>query len=301
MSYFHSDEPIPPSNFFPDVELSSEEGLLAIGGEVVPDSVLDALIHGIFPWPVELGVIFSEDDSYYNEDSESFEKYPESDFPGASNILTGQTLPLSDVEWEGKTPGDLESLKDANSVLAWWAPDPRAVFELDDVHIPRRLQRTMKSGKFLVTFDQAFPEVMLGCALAGSRKREGTWITREFYQGYCKLFELGFAHSVECWKRTDVAERQNEVDGQENNLRLVGGVYGVAVNGFFDGESMFSIETDASKVALFNLLLRLKKKGFRLFDLQILNSHTKSLGGIEIPRAEYMRRLADALSVPVVF
>ena len=91
------------------------------------------------------------------------------------------------------------------------------------------------------------------------------------------------------------------MDGQENNLRLVGGVYGVAVNGFFDGESMFSIETDASKVALFNLLLRLKKNGFRLFDLQILNSHTKSLGGVEIPRVEYMRRLADALSDPVVF
>lgn len=300
MSFFHSGEPIPPSNYFPDVEQSSEEGLLAIGGEIVPNTVLDALIHGIFPWPVEFGEMVGNDDACRNEEPESFGDEP-TEASGAPKLLTGQAEPFYDVEWEGKTPKDLESLKDANSVLAWWSPDPRAVFELDNVHIPRRLLRTMKSGKFVVTFDRAFPEVMLGCALAGSRKREGTWITREFYQGYCKLFELGFAHSVECWKRTDVAERQNEVDGQENNLRLVGGVYGVAVNGFFDGESMFSIETDASKVALFNLLMRLKKNGFRLFDLQILNSHTKSLGGVEIPRGEYMRRLADALSDPVVF
>jgi len=126
---------------------------------------------------------------------------------------------------------------------------------------------------------------MLGCANAKGRAGGESWITREFYASYCRLFELGLAHSAEC--------RLGD--------RLVGGVYGVAINGFFDGESMFSVERDASKVALVALLRRLKTLGFQLFDLQILNDHTASLGGREIPRAEYLRRLNVALRTPTRF
>ena len=156
---------------------------------------------------------------------------------------------------------------------------------MDNFHVSRRLERTIRNGKFRVTFDEAFPEVMLGCANAKERANGESWITREFYASYCRLFELGLAHSAECWLGD----------------RLVGGVYGVAINGFFDGESMFSVERDASKVALVALLRRLKALDFQLFDLQILNDHTASLGGREIPRAEYLRRLKLALRAPTRF
>ncbi len=264
---------IPPSPFFPDVKFATEEGLLCLGGELSPNVVLDALVRGIFPWPVYIG-----------------EEIP--DFAIARTSLeTPASRPFNAAKWNGFTPDDLDSLDATGEALGWWAPDPRAIFDLNDVHIPRRLARTMRSGKFEVSFDQAFPEVMIACAKAGVRVEEGTWITREFFDVYCRLFELGFAHSAETWM----------IDPTSGKRRLVGGVYGVAINAFFDGESMFSVETDASKVALFSLLTRLKERGFLLFDLQILNPHTASLGGTEIPRAEYAKRLEKALLTPVKF
>jgi leucyl/phenylalanyl-tRNA--protein transferase len=165
--------------------------------------------------------------------------------------------------------------------VCWWSPDPRAVFDLDRLHVSRRLARTIRSGKFVVTFDQAFVGVMRGCAARG----EGTWVTSDMVQAYHRLHELGHAHSVEVWQRGE----------------LVGGVYGVSIGGLFAGESMFHRVSDASKVALVHLFERLRERGFVLFDTQIINDHTRGLGAYTISRSEYLARLRDAVSIPVTF
>ena len=171
-----------------------------------------------------------------------------------------------------------------DDTLAWWSPDPRGVLEMADLKISRRLARTLRSGRFTVTCDEAFAEVLAACAEV-PRDDGGTWITSEMLDAYCHLHELGVAHSVETWQ----------------DDRLVGGIYGLAFGGFFAGESMFYRETDASKVALVRLVWHLESRGFVLFDLQLLNEHTERLGGSEIPRREYLRRLADALDLDVSF
>jgi leucyl/phenylalanyl-tRNA--protein transferase len=171
---------------------------------------------------------------------------------------------------------------DENSPILWWSPDPRAIFEMDGLHISRRLARTVRSGKFTVTVDQAFAEVIRGCAY---RPNDGVWITPEMIDAYTRLHELGHAHSVEVW-----------YEGQ-----LAGGVYGVTVGGLFAGESMFTRVRDASKVALVHLMERLRQRGFQLFDVQFLNDHTARLGAIEIPRREYLRRLRKAIACDVNF
>ncbi|MBX9679078.1 MAG: leucyl/phenylalanyl-tRNA--protein transferase [Gemmataceae bacterium] len=165
--------------------------------------------------------------------------------------------------------------------VCWWSPDPRAIFELDRFHVPRRLARTIRSGKFRVTVNEDFAGVIRGCA----DRDEGTWITREMMHCYETLHRQGHVHSVETWL------------GDE----LVGGIYGVAIGGFFGGESMFCRVTDASKVALVALIERLKERSFALFDSQILNDHTGSLGAIEISREEYLERLKKAQRLPVTF
>jgi len=162
--------------------------------------------------------------------------------------------------------------------LTWWSPDPRAIFELDAFHVGRSLSRLIRKGVFRITIDQAFNQVMKGCATAGPG-RSSTWITAEFFDAYSLLHAQGHAHSVECWL------------GEE----LAGGIYGVALGGLFAGESMFHRASNASKVALCHLIEHLKTKGFVLFDIQMLTSITAQLGGINIPRREYLRRLADAV------
>ncbi len=201
--------------FFPNPEFADEHGLVAIGGDLRPQRLLEAYRQGIFPW--------------YGEE------YP----------------------------------------ILWWSPDPRAIFELGGMHVSRRLRRTMRSSKFGVTINQAFADVMRGCA----EREEGTWITPDMFTAYCRLHQLGYAHSVEVWHQGELA----------------GGVYGVALGGFFAGESMFHRVTDASKVALASLLDRLRERGYQLFDIQQLTEHTKSLGASEIPRHEYLLRLRRAL------
>jgi leucyl/phenylalanyl-tRNA--protein transferase len=166
--------------------------------------------------------------------------------------------------------------------IFWWSPDPRAIFELDGLHISRRLRRTLRSGRFTVTVNRDFAGVIRGCA---DRPEEGTWITGDMIQAYENLHRLGYAHSVEVWC----------------NGQLAGGVYGVALGGFFAGESMFTRQRDASKVALVSLVDRLRQCGFQLFDIQMLTEHTARLGAVEIPRSEYLRRLRKALSCPVTF
>jgi len=216
---------LPPAKFFPPVEVADPDGLLAFGGSLAPEWLLDAYQHGIFPWPI-----------------------------------------------------------DEDAPIAWWSPDPRAIIEPDRFHISRRLRRTLRSGRFEVACDRDFAGVIRGCATARGRIGH-TWIVPEMIEAYTRLFELGHAHSVEAW----------------DEGRLVGGTYGLAIGGLFAAESKFYRVRDASKVALAHLVAHLRARGCRLFDIQQLTPHTARLGAIEIPRKVYMRRLAEALAVPVTF
>jgi leucyl/phenylalanyl-tRNA--protein transferase len=216
---------LPPSRFFPPAELADADGLLALGGKLTPEWLLDAYRHGIFPWPI-----------------------------------------------------------DEDAPVAWWSPDPRAIIELDNLHVSRRLRRTLRSGKFQVTCDQDFAGVIRGCASAPGRVGH-TWITRAMIRAYTRMFELGHVHSVEAWH-----------DG-----RLAGGVYGVAIGGLFAAESKFYRVRDASKVALVHLVSHLAARGYVLLDIQQYTPHTARLGAIEIPRKKYLSRLAEAIAVPVSF
>jgi len=171
---------------------------------------------------------------------------------------------------------------DEGMPVCWWSPDPRAIIELNSFHVPRRLKRILRQGKFHFTFDRAFAEVIRGCA---ANRPEGTWITADMMQVYTELHGRGIAHSVETWLGS----------------RLVGGVYGLALGGYFSGESMFHTTANASNAALVALVEHLRRRGYVLFDIQILNDHTARFGGREIPRQEFLRRLEKALELPVTF
>ena len=160
--------------------------------------------------------------------------------------------------------------------MGWWSPDPRGVLPLGGLRVSRSLRRSVR--RFEIRLDTAFDEVVGACAEPG---RPGRWITGEVAQAYGRLHRLGWAHSVECWREG----------------RLAGGLYGLAVGGLFAGESMFHRETDASKVALVALVELLARDGDsrRLFDVQWRTEHLASLGVIEVPRVEYLRRLRLAL------
>ncbi len=214
--------------FFPKPHEADESGLLALGGQLAPEWLLDAYSHGIFPWPI--------------------------------------------VHQNGRR------------LLCWFSPDPRCIFEFDHFYVSRRLERTCRSGKFQVTADSAFSHVIRACAFENGRKKEN-WITPELIKAFDRFHRRGHAHSVETWR-----------DG-----KLVGGVYGVAIGGFFAGESMFHRERDASKVALVALVRHLQRQGFALVDIQIPTEHTLRFGAVEIPREEYLHRLRAALTLPVEF
>ena len=165
--------------------------------------------------------------------------------------------------------------------VGWYAPDPRAVLPLDAFHVPKTLARTVRAGRFRVTADRAFETVVRACA-EPTPGREQTWISEEIVAAYAALADAGFGHSVECWAD----------DG-----RFAGGLYGVALGGAFFGESMVSRERDASKVALVWLVRRLRAGGFVLLDTQMSTPHLARFGVVEVPRAEYERRLGAALGV----
>jgi leucyl/phenylalanyl-tRNA--protein transferase len=217
---------IPPSQIFPPVEQADDDGMLALGGELKPEWLLDAYIHGIFPWP-------------FGDDS---------------------------------------------NPMAWWSPDPRGILELDGLYVSRRLRRTLRQGRFELTCDRTFRDVMAACAV-GPGRSGGTWITPRMLEAYTELHQLGFAHSVEAW-----------LDG-----KLAGGVYGVSIRGLFAAESKFYRHRDASKMALAYLVEHLKRRGFSLLDLQMVTPHTERLGAVEISRDEYLERLASALEQDVTF
>ena len=168
---------------------------------------------------------------------------------------------------------------DGQPVL-WWSPNPRCVLPPDQIRISRSLAKRLRNGHFEVTFNTAFGAVMDGCA-APRKDSASTWITKSMRTAYLRLFQRGYAHSVECWR-----------DG-----RLAGGLYGVALGRVFFGESMFSRRPDASKVALATLAERLKAKQFRLIDCQVDSAHMRRLGARSIDRARFLRLLAAHCSM----
>jgi len=168
--------------------------------------------------------------------------------------------------------------------LFWVDPDTRGVIPLDAFHLPRRLARRVRSGVFEPRIDSDFPGVIQACAEPRPGHPE-TWINDQIVALYAALFERGHVHTVECWREGS----------------LVGGLYGVSLRGAFFGESMFSRETDASKVALVHLVDHLRNRGFRLLDVQFLTPHLEAFGAIEVPRADYQEMLRDALDVDARF
>lgn len=211
----------PRRSRFPDPRLVPGDAPFAWGADYRPDTLLDAYLHGIFPWPID-------DDVY------------------------------------------------------WWSPDPRAVIELDGLHVSRSLRRTVDRSGWVCTADTAFVDVMEACA---APRDSGTWITPEYMDGYHRLHELGAAHSIEVWA----------------DQELVGGLYGITVGAVFTGESMFHRRTDASKVALVALRDRLVQRGFGLIDAQLPTPHLESMGAVAIPRSEFLDRLEALVPQPVTF
>ena len=210
-------EPPPSSWALPSVDRADELGIVGIGADLEPGTLLAAYRAGMFPMP---------------------------------------------LHGTGGGP------------MAWWSPDPRGVVPLDGLRVPRSLRRSM--ARYEVRIDSAFDEVVAACA---DRRRPGAWITVEVARAYGRLHRLGWAHSVEAW----------DDDG------LAGGLYGVAVDGLFAGESMFHHRTDASKVALVSLVGLLSEDGApRLLDVQWATDHLRSLGAVEVPRSAYLERLAAA-------
>ena len=200
---------------FPDPRTASPEGIVAIGGDLHPDSIMGAYRQGIFPWPVE------------------------------------------------KLP------------LLWFSPPERGVLEFADLHVPRRLARVRRQSPLRFTVDQAFAPVIRACADTPRPGQRGTWITAAVAMAYVRLHRMGVAHSVEAW------------DGHG----LVGGIYGVEVDGAFAAESMFYHQPNASKLALLSLIDHLKARGLDWMDIQTLTPHMARLGGKTISRDEFLAKL----------
>ena len=211
------------ATLFPPVAqaLAEPNGLLARGGDLAVSTLLDAYLHGIFPW--------------FN-------------------------------------PGE---------PILWWSPDPRMVLMPGEVRVTRSLAKRLRNGGFELRVDTAFAEVMRACA-APRVDAAGTWISPAMIAAYTRLFEAGYAHSVETWREGT----------------LVGGLYGVAIGRMFYGESMFSRVPDASKVALVRLARQLADWDFGLIDCQMETAHLASLGARTLPRADFVARLAELVNLP---
>ncbi|MBI1620593.1 leucyl/phenylalanyl-tRNA--protein transferase [Aquamicrobium zhengzhouense] len=168
--------------------------------------------------------------------------------------------------------------------IFWVRPESRGIIPLDSFHVPRSLAKKIRQNPFEVRFNTDFEGVINGCAEA-REGRETTWINEPIRESYTALYERGYCHTVECWR-----------DGL-----LVGGLYGVSLGRVFFGESMFSRETDASKIALVHLVERLKERGYTLLDTQFTTEHLKRFGAIDVPRKRYEQLLAEALSARASF
>lgn len=202
---------------FPPIENADEHGLLAIGGDLEPESLLLAYSRGIFPWPIN-------------------EEYP----------------------------------------LAWFSPDPRGVLLTEELHIPSSLRKFLKKAPYEVTFNQQFEAVIKNCALQKRPGQESTWITDELMEAYIQFHKLGYAYSVEVLNK---------------DKKLVGGLYGVNLNTYFSGESMFHLEDNASKIALVALVTKLRELKIPYLDTQMVTPVVESLGGKNIPRKNFIQYL----------
>ncbi len=204
---------------FPPVEQALPDGLLAAGGDLSSQRLIDAYKHGIFPW-------FNEQDP-----------------------------------------------------ILWWSPDPRMVLFTDEINISKSFRKIIRKSKLNITIDCAFEQVITACSqprIVNGSIETGTWIHPDMIAAYKELHQHGIAHSVECWA----------------SEQLVGGLYGIAIGQVFFGESMFSIESNSSKIALVALCKQLHAYGFPLIDCQIYSDHLKNMGANEIPRADFINTLA---------
>lgn len=204
---------------------STPEGIVSLGDDLSPETLVDAYRHGIFPWPI--------------------------------------TLPDGSCTGEGAVP------------LTWFSPDPRAILEFSALHLPRSLKKAMSRSTYRTSIDQAFDQVIEACSEVPRQGQSGTWITRPMLKAYRELHRRGIAHSAEVW------------DG----ARLIGGVYGVEVDGAFGGESMFHREDNASKFALISLVEHLSSRGLKWMDIQTMTPHLETLGAKTISRDEFLVKL----------
>ena len=200
---------------FPDPRSANRDGIVAVGGDLHPRSLLLAYRQGIFPWPVE-------------------------GFP-----------------------------------LLWFCPAERGVLEFRELHLPRSLLRARRQTVLRFSIDAAFAEVIRACAATPRPGQDGTWITPQIITAYIRLHRIGITHSVEAW----------------SGERLVGGIYGVEVDGAFAAESMFYHEPDASKLALLHLIDHLRARGLDWLDIQVLTPHLARLGAKTISRDEFLEKL----------
>ena len=168
--------------------------------------------------------------------------------------------------------------------IYWINPQNRGILPLGGLHISKSLRKTIKRKSFNVTYNYNFRHIIQECAKIGSRRPE-TWINQEIMKAYIELHKIGFAHSIECWK----------------DNKIVGGLYGIALGGAFFGESMFSQQSNASKIALVHLVAILKDRGFILLDTQFTSDHLETMGVIEISRENYLKKLKNALAKSPVF
>lgn len=171
-----------------------------------------------------------------------------------------------------------------DSDILWWSPNPRMVLFPDKLKVSASLKQTLRSGRYSVTFDKAFPQVISKCALVKRSGQDDTWIVPEMQQAYLALHKAGFAHSVETWF----------------GEKLVGGLYGVSLGHIFFGESMFYLRRDASKVALFHLVEQVKAWGFLLIDVQQETDHMKRLGAQLLNLDDFLNMIKKALAFPTI-
>ncbi|GAA6173381.1 leucyl/phenylalanyl-tRNA--protein transferase [Colwellia sp. KU-HH00111] len=178
--------------------------------------------------------------------------------------------------------------------LMWWSPDPRAIICIEDLKINRTLRKALKKSPYSVTINTAFEQVIAHCADAPFRK-DGTWIVPQMQTAYTNLHRLGYAHSIEVWQ-TAIPDTIDENKPTDEKKVLVGGLYGVAINGFFSGESMFYTQANASKFALVALTKLLSTMDSEFIDCQLLNPFLADMGAIEISRIDFIKRQQTAIN-----
>ena len=200
--------------------------------------------------------------------------------PGENLVAAGGRLEPGLV-LEAYRRGIFPWYDEADPVL-WWSPDPRAILPLERLHVPRRLARTIRAMRYEVRLDTAFEDVMVAC---DTDRPDGSWIHADMRACYTELHARGDAHSLEIWREGD----------------LVGGVYGVAFGAGFAAESMFHRVRDTSKIALVELVTRLRRRGFQLLDVQFWTRHLRQFGVVDISRDEYLARVVAVRDLPVCF